>query len=301
MSTVADSVAVDRAGPDSPGPILESLRAQFDDMSAQVKVAAEWVLDNAGAIAVNSMRGIASEAGVTPNTLVRMARAVGFEGYDEFRDPFRRQAADGAPSFPDRARFLQSINEGGSHGALLADMAASALGNVEALFSDIDLHELKAAADLIDASHITNVLGVGTAQYLAENFAYVAGMALDNVRAIPTKGIAIDDVARMTDADALVVMTFSPYRTETVEVASLAVDLGVPVIAVSDSHAAPIMRGAAHSFVVPNHSPYPFSSNVAATALLETLLAFVVADSTDDVVTAIDTFHANRRTAGIYI
>ncbi len=76
---------------------------------------------------------------------------------------------------------------------------------------------------------------------------------------------------------------------------------GVPVIAVTDSLAAPIVPYACHAFVVPNDSPLPFSSNVAATALLETLLAFVVADAPDDVVSAIDEFHANRRAAGIYI
>ena len=97
---------------DDPGPILEALQAGLTEMSPQVRRAAEWVLDHPGEIAVNSMRAIAAEADVTPNTLVRMARAVGFEGYDDLRDPFRKQAADGAPSFPDRARFLQSINEG---------------------------------------------------------------------------------------------------------------------------------------------------------------------------------------------
>ena len=39
---------------------------------------------------------------------------------------------------------------------------------------------------------------------------------------------------------------------------------------------------------------------MAATALLETLLAFVVAESPDDVAAAIHAFHDNRRAAGIY-
>ena len=72
------------------------------------------------------------------------------------------------------------------------------------------------------------------------------------------------------------------------------------MVAVTDSLASPIVRHARHTFVVPNDSPLPFSSNVASTALLETLLAFVVAESPDDVATAIETFHDNRRSAGIY-
>ena len=118
--------------------------------------------------------------------------------------------------------------------------------------------------------------------------------------AIPSVGLAIDDVARMTSDDVLVAMTFSPYRTEIVEAVKLAERRGVPIIAVTDSHGSPLVPVATHAFVVPNDSPLPFSSNIAATALLETLLAFVVAESPDDVATAIDTFHSNRRAAGIY-
>ena len=281
-------------------PILQSLTSALEDMSPQVRQAATYVLNHPGEVAVASMRGIAESAEVKPNTLVRMARAVGFDGYEDFRSPFRRQAADGTPSFPDRARFLRSINEGGRHGALLVEMASAALGNVESLFAEVQTADLKAAADLIDASRHTNVLGVGTAKPLAENFAYVASMALGNVTAIPTIGLAIDDVARMGADDVLLAMTFSPCRMEIVEAVRLAVTREVPVISISDSWAAPIMAMATKAFVVQNDSPLPFSSSIAAVALLEVLLAFMMADSPSDVVGAIDSFHANRRTAGIY-
>lgn len=297
MDTATDAAT---KPPTNPGPILQSLTDALDGLSPQVRQAATYVLDHPGEIAVSSMRALAEAADVKPNTLVRMARAVGFDGYDEFRHPFRQQAADGTPSFPDRARFLQSINEGGRHGALLADLAAAALGNVESLFAEIDLDELKTAADLIDSARRANVLGVGTAKPLAENFAYVASMAVDNVAAIPVIGLAVDDVARMTADDVLVAMTFRPYRTEIVDAVHLALERGVPVISISDSRAAPIVGPATHSFIVPNDSPLPFSSNIATVALLEALLAFVVADSPTDVVSAIDDFHATRRAAGIY-
>ncbi len=291
--------------PDEPNAILGALAAAIDDLSPQVGRAATYVLDNPGEIAVNSMRTLADAAGVKPNTLVRMARAVGFDGYEDFRRPFRQYAAEGTLSFPDRARFLQTISQGGSHWSLVADMAGAAMANVEALFSAVDADDLKSAAGLIDGARRANILGVGTAKTLADNFAYVASMAVgphrrQQVAAIPNVGLAIDDVARMTPDDVLVAMTFSPYRAEIVEAVKLAERRGVPVIAVTDSHGSPLVPLAAHAFVVPNDSPLPFSSNVAATALLETLLAFVVAESPDDVAATIDAFHNNRRSAGIY-
>lgn len=286
--------------PAEPGRILNALSATLEVLSPQVRQAALYVLENPGEIAVTSMRSVADAAGVKPNTLVRMARAAGFPGYEEFRAPFRQHASEGTVSFPDRARFIQAISQGGSHGALLADMARAAFANVDKLFAGIDAEELKAAAGLIDRARHAYVLGVGTAQPLAANFAYIARMAIDNVTAIPTIGLAIDDVAHMTDRDVLLAMTFTPYRVEIVDAVRLAAARGVPIVAVTDSHASPLVRYATHVFVLPMDSPLPFSSNVAATALLETLLAFVFAESRGDVAAAIDSFHDNRRAAGIY-
>lgn len=280
--------------------VLSRLGTALPELSPQLALAAQYLLDNPAEIAVSTTREIADAAQVTANTVVRLARAIGFEGFDDLREPFRRQVADSTLSFPDRARFLQSLTRGGQHGNLLAEMAAAALANVEALFAGIDTDELKQAADLIAHARVANILGVGTAQPLADNFAYVAGMALENVRSIPGTGLSIDHAARFGDGDVLLAMTFSPYRVEIVKAVRMAQSRGVPVIAISDSLASPIVRNATHAFVVRNESPLPFSSNVAATALLETLLAFVVADADVDVVTAIDTFHANRRSAGIY-
>ncbi len=298
IGATAHNVAAVRSG--DLGPLLLLLSNALESMSPQLRRASTYVLDHPGEVAVESMRGIAEAADVRPNTLVRMARAVGFDGYEDFRSPFRQQAVDGTPSFPDRARFLQSINKGGRHGTLLADMASASLGNVESLFSEIRADDLRAAAEAIDASHRTCVLGVGMAKPLADNFAYVAGMALCNVTAIPTIGLAIDDVARMDPEDVLVAMTFRPCRTEIVEAVRLAVERGVAVISISDSWSAPIMPSATHRFVVQSDSPLPFSSAIAAVALLEVLLAFMMADSPTDVVADIDAFHANRRAAGIY-
>lgn len=289
--------------PTEPGPdtIIDALVADYDHLTPQMQRAANYVIDNPGEIAVTSMRALAAAADVKPNTLVRLARSIGFAGYEEFRAPFRRQASEPTPSFPDRARWLQSLSAGGSHGRLLTDMAATLLGNVEGMFAELDTAELRAAADLIAAARRTNVLGVGTARPLAENFTYVGRMAIDTLVAIPTIGIAIDDVARMTSEDVLLALTFRPYRSEVVDAVVMAREHGVPVVAVSDSRTSPIVRSATHGFAVPTDSPFPFSSSVAATALLETLLAFVVADSDTDVASAIEAFHANRSRAGIYV
>ncbi len=288
-----------------PATASEQVRGRLLDalptLSPQLRKAARFALDHPREVGVSSISELATAAGVKPNTLVRMARAVGFEGYEGFREPFREMIRTGAGDFPDRARWLQSIARGGRHGELLTEMAGGALANVEALYGEITAEGVKAAADRIVEARVTYVLGVGIAHAVARNFAYLAGMALETVAAIPRTGsVAVDDLARAGPGDVLLAVTFEPYRTEVVQAVRAARGQGVAVIAISDSLASPIALGAAQVFRVPTETAQFFTSTVALSALFETLMAFVIADAPPEVVASIERFHRRRHELGVY-
>ena len=281
--------------------VLDRLARAYDEMSPQLRKAAQFVLEHPNDIAVKSIHEVAHAADVHPNTLVRMATAVGFDGYRTFRRPFSEHLRQGGDSFQDRARWLQSIAEGGRHGGLYSEIAATALTNVEQLFSGTTAGELKAAADLIVGSRRTYVLGVGTGFALAHNFWYVTRMAFDHIVQVPLTGtLAIDDLARIGPDDVLLAMTFQPFRTDVIEAVDRAHDAGAGLIALSDSRTSPIMTGAAHAFVAPTASPQFFTSLVAAQAYLEALIAFMIADADRSIVRNIEEFHRLRYESGVY-
>lgn len=281
--------------------ILVTIARGYDELTPQLQIAARYLLDHPAEIAVSSMRQIADDADVKPNTLVRLARAIGFDGYDDLRSHFQAEVTRTGSSFPSKARWLRSLAASGRHGTLLSQMAGASMAAIEQVFADTDATKVRTVADTLLAARRTAVLGVGTAQPLAQNFCYVGGMIAPNLVAIPTNGgLAIDDVARMAPGDVLLSMTFSPYRVEIVEATRMARDRGVTIVALTDSRAAPIALMAAHTFVVPTESPQYFSSVVGAVAVLETLLAFMAADTPADAAAAIEEFHDRRRAAGVY-
>lgn len=283
------------------GPVVERLLQALPGMSPQLRKAAGYILDNPRIVGVNSIREVAEAAGVKPNTLVRMARAAGCDGYDDFRRPFRDALRERREDFPDKARWLQSIARKGKHGRLFGDMAAAAFDNVQELYAGTNADEMKSAADRIIASRKTFVLGVGVSYALARNFTYLARMALDDVVAIPQDGsLPIDDIAKAGPADVLLAMTFAPYRTEVVEAVHIARSQDVRIIALSDSRASPVILAADHAFVIPTDTPQFFTSTVATAAFLETLMAFVIAAAGPHVVPNIDKFHQRRHDLGIY-
>jgi len=252
-------------------------------------------------VGVSSIREIAEAADVKPNTFVRLARSVGFEGYESFRTPFRNEIRKGGINFPDRARWLQSLGRSGKLGDLYRDMVSAAISNLEETFAGIDESQLTAAAKTIWKSRQTFTLGVGVNSSNAQNFTYLASTGMVQFHAIPKPGgTAIDDLAWADKQDVLIAITCKPYRTEVVEAIKIAREQGVKIIGISDSPASPIIVGSDHGFVVSADTPQFFPSSVSTIALLETLLSLVIAVATPNVVTRVEQFHDRRHQLGLY-
>ena len=281
--------------------ILDRLSDAWEDLTPEAQKAARYVLENPADVGVSTVREIAEAANVKPNTVVRMARQVGFEGYEDFRAPFREAIRKGAASFPDRARWLQSIRKSNDLGGLYADMVDASIRNLEETFAAIDADALRAAAEAIWTSRQVFTMGVGVNNANARNFTYLASTGMTDFHAIPRPGsTAVDDLAWANERDVLIAMTHRPYRTEAIEAVHIAKEQGVTVIALSDSPASPVILAADHGFVLAVDTPQFFPSSVSTIALLETLLSFVIAVASDEIVDRVERFHRRRHDLGIY-
>ena len=281
--------------------VLERLADELSELTPEARKAATYVLENPQDVGVSTVREIAEAANVKPNTVVRMARQVGFEGYDDFREPFREAIRNGSADFPDRARWLQDIRKSGNLGGLYADLVQSALRNIEETFSNTTAEQLQAAAEAIWASDNVYALGVGVHHSNARNFVYLASTGMIQFHSIPRPGsTATDDLAWAGRKDILIAITCKPYRSEVVEAMRLAQEQGLKIIGISDSPASPLILEADHGFVVSAETPQFFPSSVSTIALLETLLSFVVAVASERIVSRVEKFHERRHALGIY-
>lgn len=281
--------------------VLTRLAGELTALTPEAQKAARYVLENPLDVGVSTVREIAEAANVKPNTFVRMARQAGFEGYEDFRAPFRDAIRRGEATFPDRARWLQEVRKKGELGDLYADMVASALGSIEETFARIGEPDLKQAAEAIWAARNVFVLGVGVNNANARNFTYLASTGMVAFHAIPRAGSTpVDDLAWADERDLLLAMTMKPYRSEVIKAVEVAKRQGVKVLGISDSPASPLVLNAEHPFVVSTDTPQFFPSSVSTIVLLETLLSFVIANASSEIVERVEKFHQRRRELGIY-
>ncbi|WP_308446186.1 MurR/RpiR family transcriptional regulator [Roseovarius pelagicus] len=167
--------------------ILKRFADELADLTLRARKAATDVLENPRDVGVSTVREIAEAARVKPNTVVRMARQVGFEGYGDFREPFRDAIRRGDANFPDRVRWLQDIRKSGDLGGVYADMVQGALQNIEDSFALMSADQFKNAAEAIWALRNVCTLGVDVNNASARNFTYLASTGMTQFRAIPAR------------------------------------------------------------------------------------------------------------------
>ena len=180
-------------------------------------------------------------------------------------------------------------------------MVSDSLDYIARTFEGIDESDLAAAAKMIWKARRVYIMGVGVNHTNASNFAYLAATGMNDFIAIPRpSSTAIDDLARATSDDVIIAITMRPYRMEVLRALRFAKDQGLKIIALSDTKSAPVITTADYGFITHIDTSQFFPSSVSIIALLETLLSFVIAHASDEIVERVETFHQRRHDFGYY-
>jgi DNA-binding MurR/RpiR family transcriptional regulator len=279
--------------------VLKKLIDQFDSLSPQLRKAARYLIDHPNEIALIPMRELAASAEVKPSTLVRVAAALGYESFASMRLPFREKLRVVSNQIPERARHLES--EGDNTQRLYIEIVDSVTANLSDLFASIESKQLRDTADAIIGADRVIITGVGSCYALANYFYYVARMALHNVTLTPQQGgLPIDELTDVRAGDLMVVFTFRPYRQETIDAAQVAKSRKAKIIAITDSRTAPVALGAYKVFLIPTETPQFFPAISSAVALIECLLAFIVARGGRKAVRNIEAFDRMRHDFSVW-
>ncbi|WP_343115659.1 MurR/RpiR family transcriptional regulator [Ostreiculturibacter nitratireducens] len=258
----------------------DNLRDRLGRIAAEgtptVSAFAAWVLDNFTDVAFLSIRRLAERAGVNANTVMRLSRELGYDGFDAFRAEVQSVLQQRAASYGERAQAL--FNRSGPE--IFGEVITASRANAEAVFSAEGLEQLESCiAPLLSARRVYAV-GVRSCYSIAHYFSYVGNMAFPNfVEVASLPGSILDQVSRSGPEDIVVAITYEHYSTEVVRACQVARDCGARILAMTDSHSSPIAAGAWKVLRLPMAGPQLMPSLASAFTVVEMLLAGMAARS----------------------
>jgi DNA-binding MurR/RpiR family transcriptional regulator len=281
--------------------VNQQLAAAYPELSPQLKLAAGYVLEHPVEIAFQSIRKSAGAARVTASTLVRLAKRLGFDSYEQFREVFQSAVQAGPVELSGRASNLRTLASQTDDQVFL-DVGDAAFDNIGRLFTaDTQTRVRDAAMTLLRAEKIA-VVGFRDTFACAYHFAYVGRIAMPNIQLIRgQEGGLLTELAPYGENDVVVAFAFEPYCAETVRALDIAREGGATPIVITDTLRSPLVPGAAITFTVANATPHFFPSILSAITLIEVLLAECVAYGPDGLVDNVARFESRMRAMGAYV
>jgi len=264
--------------------INDSIDAQFDRFPKQLRAAARYVRDNPEAVALNSLRQVAGLAEVHPSSLMRLVREIGFERYNEFRDPFRTWLASRRTTLRGRVEGLRAQGKGGRANDALAQVFARDLADLETTASQVKPEELAAAADIVVSAKRVFIVGFRSLYSAAVFLDYNCKMVAANSVLIDGRGGALgDEVRDAGPADAVVVLSHRAYSRDALRIARFARDAGARIVSIVDSPLAPTAAFSEVKLVVAASQSSLLSSVVSTLSVVQALIAAIVGKLGDEV------------------
>ena len=263
--------------------VEETLRDRFSGLSPRQQQAARHILDCPDDVALKSMRQLAEDAGVQPAVMVRLAKSLGFDGFDQLRNPFRERLVGPRPtSFADQARDLQTNKGTGSRSAAINRLVSESYDtdheNLRRTYEALDPVAVDQCVALITNSRDIRVVGLRSAYAVAFLLHYTCRAIIPNMQLLDGTGGTLTDGLRGIGADGLLIACSSaPYARETVEIVEAAHRRGAAIVAITDSQLSPLAMKANVGLIVGTSSTSFFQSIVGAVSVAQLLVTLMIA------------------------
>lgn len=265
----------------APGDIDElraEIIARHDSLSPRLRQVAAYVLDHPNDMGLETLAVIAQRCGVQASTIVRFAKAFGYDGASQMQRLFRDELINSAPSPSYAERIRQSRLRTGDGRALaphelIQEFATSNIIALEHLQESIDAALLEKAVDLMEQASSVYLVGLRRSFPVAAYMAYALRHVDKPVHLIDgLAGMLVEQSSMISSSDLLFAISFRPYAKETAEIVASAKAAGASVVSISDSQLSPIAHGADVSFDIRDAEVRQFRSLTGSLCVAQTLV-----------------------------
>lgn len=283
-------------------PLLR-LQRILPELTPELRRAAQWVERHPVEVSLWSMRKQAQELAIAPATMLRLARAAGYDSYASFRAPFQQALHRNGSSMASRAQNLQGSQACEQQARALSQQQEEALRSVQRLNP---VSSLDACAQTILAASKVGFLGLGASFACAFQMHYAYQLMCGNgVLLNRAADLLVELETGLDSGGVLIVISQAPYVKAVVKSVQHAVQRGTTVVALTDSVLSPVAQGAAHVLLFDSQAATQtaasfFHSLVGTVGIAEHVLARIAALGGKTVVQRLAQLEASFQRQEIY-
>lgn len=258
-------------------PVMRKLSQSLAELPPSLRKVADYILRHPLKAATLTIEEMAQATATSPAAVNRLAKALDLGGYSGMKAELVATLQQ-MVSPVDKLRNELAQRPGGEFG--LHEQIQSASSNLATTASNNQAETFEAFVGSLIGARKVYVLGFGNSVYLAGLAASTLVPFCADACAISMEGgneNAAYRLAAITDQDVLLAISLPRYSQDTLQLSRFAHERGATVLAITDSPASPLTPIARHVLFAPADHPVLTSSSIAVLALIEGLVAGVMA------------------------
>lgn len=260
------------------------IRARYDALPRRLKQIADFIMKWPDEVALGTVSELAKGANAQPSTVIRFAKAFGFEGFTELQRIFQQHLRNRGKPYKQRVTALQSIRgEQDTALTVLNEFYYAALESLHALHQHIDANRLEKAIRCLSKGRCIYILGLRRSMPVARYLSYLF-LKLEIHHCILGLETGLEDETMLMagSKDAAIVISFTDYAVRTVEIFKVLEKKKIPIVAITDSPASPIIPDSGLWLEVIEADYQGFRSNAATMTLVMTLATMIAERRSDN-------------------
>ncbi|MDP6166703.1 MAG: MurR/RpiR family transcriptional regulator [Gammaproteobacteria bacterium] len=215
------------------------LQSHYRDLPKRLQSVAVFALHNPDVIALNTVAVISEQAGVTPSTMVRFAKSIGYQGFSDMQEVFQQSMRHVPQPYAERISSMQGPVD--REHTVLSQFTQAAAESIARLEQQADEAAIKQASLQLACARTVYIAGQGRAEPVATYLYYtLVKLGLQSVVLSGMPSHMADKVRMLQEDDVLLAISFSPYTANTRELVEICLANKVKVVAMTDSTLSPI-------------------------------------------------------------
>ena len=258
-------------------PVMRKLSESLAELQPSLRKVADYILRHPLKAATLTIEEMAQATATSPAAVNRLAKALDLGGYSGMKAELVSTLQQ-MVSPVDKLRNELAQRPGGEFG--LHEQIHSASSNLATTRCINPADTFEAFITCLTQARKVYVLGFGNSVYLAGLAASTLVPFCADACAISMEGgneNAAYRLAAITDQDVLLAISLPRYSQDTLQLSRFAHERGATVLAITDSPASPLTPIARHVLFAAADHPVLTSSSIAVLALIEGLVAGVMA------------------------
>jgi DNA-binding MurR/RpiR family transcriptional regulator len=254
--------------------LKEAISRAYPTLSPQLQRLSRYAIDKPHDLALGTVAAVAQANSVQPSSMIRFARALGFDGFSQMQQVFQSHLVERSTPYLERIeKMRRSRKPVQPAGGVLHQFVDEAVGELRQLEDNVDPDAIGAAARVLVEAPQIHVLAQRRAFPVACYLAYALNQLELPARLLDGLGGMLNEFAHgIRPGDALLVASFRNYTPAVVETAQACRARGVSVIAITDSRLSPLKPVADLCFELGDDSTRPFRSLVGPLCFAQALV-----------------------------